>query len=164
MSAQMNADVVNALLTPILEVLWTGAGLRGQVGRLELVSQLPPPPGIYVYITVQGRMFGPVVWTFDTELAETITANMLSVHRSTIDAEACADAVKELSNMMLGNATDALLMAGLPVELSPPQATIVHDGVAPLLPRRTLSIPIQTSAGQVQVLLGLLDHDVAAAV
>jgi CheY-specific phosphatase CheX len=98
------------------------------------------------------------VWAFDPQLAQAITAGMLQGDASALDDDSCADAVSEISNMMLGNATGALAECGYPLEIAAPRTSFVHRGAAVALAQRTLSIVVHTNAGAVNVLFGLSER------
>src|SRR5450631_2257375 len=128
MSAHITPDIVNALLEPVFDVLKTCAGVESHVSRMEFVDELPPAPRLSVTVEVSGRIVGPIVWSFDPEVARKLAAGMLATPDLPVfGSPDCNDALSELANVIVGNATGALLEAGYAVELAPPKTNLAYS-------------------------------------
>jgi len=151
------ADVLHAFIEPLLDVIRSATGLTGQLGPMTLARSMPAPPYMKVQIQVRGRVFGPIICTFDPAMAREVTARMMATEESpAFDSPECRDALGELANILVGNATGALLDVGCAIELAPPHAEVAHE--AGELAHRTLSVPVTTEYGQMNLLIGLSAH------
>jgi chemotaxis protein CheX len=150
----INADVVNAFVSSLVNIFQAATGLKGELEPLTVSTELPPPPGVVVSIQIRGPLFGPAIWNFAPEVASEIAARMLgSESRPPYDSPEAKDAVAELANIVVGNTTDALLQAGYQVELSPPTAEIAPS--LGQLEGRTLAVSLTTSSGPISLYLAL---------
>jgi CheY-specific phosphatase CheX len=149
----VNAEIVNALLEPVSAVLRAWTGDDRPRSKLELATELPPPPGISVSIGVQGELVGRITWNFELPVARQIAATMLARTGVPVEAEACVDAVAELANVIAGNAVGVLAAAGYTVDILPPE-TAVRSDAAPL-PERTLSVGYETPAGKLTMYISV---------
>lgn len=154
MAAPLNAKVVNAFLQPALEVIRRCVQGDTDFERLELSSELPPPPVITVAIQIRGQLVGPVYWTFERPVALKVASSLLG-SRGELDLSSpeCADAIAELANIIAGNATGALLEAGYSVEVSLPRTRVSQSPAQfrEKLPNLVLSTPL----GRVKITFGL---------
>ncbi|WP_224246135.1 chemotaxis protein CheX [Hyalangium gracile] len=154
MSTAISAEVVNAFVSSLVNIFQAATGLKGELSPLTLTTELPPPPTFVVSIQIRGPLFGPTIWSFTPGVAGEITARMLGNASSPpYDTAEVKDAVSEVANIVVGNATDALLKAGYPVDLSPPKAEFATS--AEKLLERTLTVSLNTSAGPLSLHLAL---------
>ena len=151
--AVVNAEIVNALLEPVSAVLRAWTGDDRPPSRMELATELPPPPGISVSIGVQGGLVGRITWNFELPVARQIAANMLAHTGVQVEAESCIDAVAELANVIAGNAVGVLSAAGYIVDILPPE-TAVRIETAPL-PEKTLSVIYETPVGKLTMYISV---------
>lgn len=156
MNAPVPADVVNALLTPLCEVLRTLTGSEPRIERLDLVGNLPEGPCLVVGLDFRGTLLGPVFWTFSPEVASKVAEAMTSTELPlAFDSPVCTDALMELSNMVAGNAVGALAEAGFPVEISVPRSKVSYAPPSEPLPEPQLCVSFQTPSGRMNVTFGL---------
>ena len=150
---RISADIVNALLEPVPSALRAWIGVDRSPAKVDLVSELPPPPGIMVTIELKGGLVGTITWNFEQPVARQIALTMLpgAISDDEICPGACADAVAELANIIAGNASGVLAAAGYPVEIMPPQ-TWVRDQASPLS-EKTLSFTFATPLGRMTMLI-----------
>jgi CheY-specific phosphatase CheX len=150
-----NAEIVNALLEPVMRALRSWAGVGGSLAKLDVATSLPPPPGIAVSIEIRGRLVGSISWNFELPVAHQIAETMLASAGGgpprSIDAGMCADAVTELANIIAGNASGVLSAAGYPVEIMPPE-TVVRDAESPLADK-ALSFTFETPSGKMTMFI-----------
>jgi CheY-specific phosphatase CheX len=154
MNAPINAQVVNAFVDPVVHVIKACVGLDAEVQGLAVVSSLDPPPALSVTIELHGSLAGPVTWVFSQELARQVAAQMLAIDVSGVDPATANDAVAELANIVGGNATGRLADAGYRVEIRPPR---VHADDDRELGRDRLAVTLGTRAGQISVVIGVID-------
>jgi CheY-specific phosphatase CheX len=156
MNSPVNADVVNALLEPIFDVLKACTGVESHVAGVDLAARLPPPPCLMVRVELRGRVVGPISWSFDPKVARELASRLLSSSSPPDFGSAdCTDALAELANVIVGNATGALLNAGYAVEVLPPTTRILEEGVDFQLAERALVVVLQTPVGTVNVVMEL---------
>jgi chemotaxis protein CheX len=154
MKATISAEVVNAFVSPLLGVFQATTGLKAKLELHKLASDVPSLPGVVVTINLSGRIIGQAIWTFEPTVARAIAAHMLASSDSpALDSSECKDAVGELANILLGNATDALLQAGFPVELSVP--TTMVPIAAQKLDHPSVRVSVNTEAGHVNLVLAV---------
>ena len=152
MAAPVSAEFVNALVQSVLDLLRHAGEGEARVGKPVLVSNVPGAPCVSVSVEVRGQVNGPIYWTFDAAVAEALVRALFPVLP---DGIARADAVGELGNIILGNATGALQDAGYPVEVLTPQVVEESAPERGRLPRRTIQVPVRTRTGEVRVLIGV---------
>jgi CheY-specific phosphatase CheX len=156
MNVPINAEVVNALLEPIFDVLKSCTGVEAQVAAVDLATRLPPPPCLMVRVELRGRIVGPISWSFDPKVARELAARMLSsATLPEFGSADCTDALAELANVIVGNATGALLNAGYAVEVLPPTTRILETSPNFKLAERALLVILQTPVGKVNVVMEL---------
>jgi len=152
MAAPVSAEFVNALVQSVLDLLRHAGEGEARVGKPVLVSNVPGAPCVSVSVEVRGQVNGPIYWTFDAAVAEALVRAIFPVPPDGIRQ---ADAVGELGNIILGNATGALQDAGYPVEVLTPQVVEESAPERGRLPRRTIQVPVRTRTGEVRVLIGV---------
>jgi CheY-specific phosphatase CheX len=156
MNAPVNAEVVNALLEPVFDVIKACTGVEAHVAGLDFAAQFPPPPCVMVRVELKGRVVGPISWSFDPNVARELAGRMLS--SSTLPefgSADCTDALAELANIIVGNATGALLNAGYAVEVLPPTTRILQTPANARLAERALAVILETPVGKVNVIMEL---------
>lgn len=164
MPSPVTAEVVNAVVGAVLELLRTCGAPDAQVGRPQLVQNLAGAPCVSVSVEVRGTVHGPIYWTFEPAVADELIRRLFPVLAPELPAASQVDALGELGNIILGNATGALHDAGYPVEILPPQVVTAEQGAGGTLPRRILEVPVRTPQGDIKVLLGVeVQHPAAPA-
>ena len=151
MAAPVSAEFVNAIVQSVLDLLRAAGEGEVRVGKPVLVSNVPGAPCVSVSVEVRGPVNGPIYWAFDAAVAEALVRAIFPMLPDGIPQ---ADAVGELGNIILGNATGALQDAGYPVEILTPQL-VEESGAGGQLPRRTIQVPVRTRNGEVRVLIGV---------
>jgi len=151
MAAPISAEFVNAIVQSVLDLLRAAGEGEVRVGKPVLVSNVPGAPCVSVSVEVRGPVNGPIYWAFDAAVAEALVRAIFPMLPDGIPQ---ADAVGELGNIILGNATGALQDAGYPVEILTPQL-VEESGAGGQLPRRTIQVPVRTRNGEVRVLIGV---------
>jgi CheY-specific phosphatase CheX len=148
-----NLTIVNAFVEPVVQMMQASLGLDARPVGLALTGELDPPPAISVTIETCGGLKGGITWTFSEELARDVAARLLAVPAATVDEQTIAAAAAELANIVVGNATSALLDAGYSVDITPP---VVHtkDGERRLA-NRILAVTLNTGRGTMRVLIDL---------
>jgi CheY-specific phosphatase CheX len=153
MTVPLKAEVVNAFIDPVVNVIKSCIGLDATLGNLKITQQIDPPPDLSVTIEMSGMLSGPVTWVFSPDLSRVVAQRMLSTDPSAVvPAQDCNDAIAELANIVLGNATEKLSDAGYEVDIHPPRMR--GDGEL-ILAERTLAVTLNTSAGRIRVFIGV---------
>jgi CheY-specific phosphatase CheX len=153
MSAPVTANVVNALMEAALKLMRAVGTSEGQVGRPELVTHLPAAPMISVTISVRGAIHADICWSFDEAVVQTLAEKFFPGLDPKVHPIPREDTVGEVANIMLGNATEGLQLAGYPVELLPPQIVSDASGLARQLPERALQVPLTLPEGSVRLVI-----------
>lgn len=159
MESQINAEIVNAVVEPVIAVIRSYVGEEPTVDRIAVTTHIDPPPWLSVSIELRGNLVGPITCVVSEGLARLVASKM--VPEEDVDPIVCHEAVAELANIITGNATGRLVEAGYAVEILPPRP-LAHDADRNLT-RRTLIITLQTAAGEIKILLGLRIHEPSTA-
>ena len=156
MNTPVNAEVVNALLEPVFDVLKSCTGVEAHLSGVDYASKLPPPPCVMVTVELRGGVVGPISWSFDPKVARELAGRMLaSPTLPEFGSADCTDALAELANIIVGNATGALLNAGYTVEVLPPIARVLNTSPNTKLAARALAVVLETPLGNVNVVMEL---------
>jgi CheY-specific phosphatase CheX len=154
LAAPITAEVVNAFVDPVIDVIKTCIGLDTELSGMDLTNQIDPAPFLSATIDFRGTIVGPVTWVVSEELARVIASKMLAIDPAdALNIATCREAVAELANIISGNATGKLCDAGYAVEILPP--TPIDDKSDRMLTERALSVTLCTSAGKIKLLLGI---------
>jgi CheY-specific phosphatase CheX len=154
-TAPIRVEVVNAFVSSLMTLLRSCGENDAKVGPLRLVTQVPAAPSIAVSVEISGSLAGPVMWTFDPEVAKVLIQRLFSLDPNEDSEISTADAVSELSNIVVGNATDKLLAAGYQVELRTPTVVFNENPENCHLPDGAIRVAVQMPTGQVNMLLSL---------
>jgi CheY-specific phosphatase CheX len=151
MAAPISAEVVQAFIQPVVDVVRSCVGLDTRVARLDMTTQIDPAPSLSVSIQVSGKLAGAVTVVLAADVAHLVARKLFSVTPlEAADPATCGEAVAELANIVTGNATGKLLEAGYQVEIHPPH---IHGAGDRELAERTLVVTLHTAAGEIKVLI-----------
>ncbi len=153
--ANINAQVVNAFVDPVVDVIKTFIGIDVQPAGLSITRAIDPPPSLVCTVEMTGRLAGPITWVFSEELARLFATKMMAIDAmDALEQAVCDDVVSELANIITGNATGLLLDAGYEVEILPPR---IHSGSIEdrSLTEQVLVVSLDTSAGVLKILIGV---------
>lgn len=152
-NSPIRAEVVNAFVTSLREIFLTATGLQAELAPLGVVSDSPAPPNMVVRIQISGELAGSAICSFSPGVARASAGYMLASESPAFDSPETRDALGELANILVGNATGALLEQGYSVELSPPTTELAS---APQkLARQSVNVSLNTDSGQVCLVLCL---------
>jgi CheY-specific phosphatase CheX len=149
--AELGAEVVNAFLVPIVELMRTRVGLEAELSMIDFTQQIEPPPWQCVTVAVKGKLVGPVTWVVSEPLARAMAGKL----DATSDG---MQAVTALARLSVGSTTGRLGDAGYEVEILPPEP-LSNAESARRLPQGTLVVTLRTAAGKLKLILGLRPHD-----
>jgi CheY-specific phosphatase CheX len=152
--APVPAELVNILTETVVRLLKTTIGVDAQVGAVKLSDELPPAPMVLVRMDLIGAHLGPISWTFGPKIAEAVACKLLLSESASFPSEEVTDAVAELSNIIVGNAAEALIAAGFPFELTPPDAELQLNLQPMRMGGRCLGLQVKTSLGDIHLLIG----------
>ena len=155
MAAPLTAEVVNAFVDPVLDVIRSYIGIDAQKAQLSITEDIDPPPSLVCTVEMTGRLTGPVTWVFSEDLARLFASKMMAV--DALDAlgnAVCDEVVSELANIITGNATGILTDAGYEVEILPPRTR--GPGLDERkLTEKSLVVSLETSVGVLKVVIGV---------
>ena len=151
----MNAEIVNAFVVSILDVLQTMAGLEPRRGEARLKGADERCYDVSAVVGVTGQVQGFVALSFSVAAALHVVGCFLGEAMGRVD-EQVKDAVGELANMLAGGAKKALASTGREMRISIP-SVIVGPSHRIARPRGTpcLEVPFETEAGPFSVELCL---------
>lgn len=149
----VNADVVNAFVDPLVDVIRSVVGIDAQPAGLGVTEHLDPPPSLVCTIEMTGRLVGPITWVFNEDLARLFAGRLLATDAlEPVEKATCLEAVAELANIISGNATGKLLEAGYEVDILPPRIHLDEDrGVI----ERALVVWLDTELGRIKIIIGV---------
>ena len=154
MNKPIRAEVVNAFVSSLREIFLASTGIESELAPLHVASRGPPPPNLLVSIQITGRVHGPAICSFEPGVACEIAGRMLATDVApAFDSPECRDALGELANIIMGNATGALLEEGYPIQLSTPTTALAST--PQVLDHRSIKVSLNTRSGQVSMLLCL---------
>ncbi len=116
----MKAEYVNAFLEPAVSVIKKVLKVKVTIGEITKAVTVNARDAFSVIIGLSGDLSGVVIIGFSMKTARNIAAKMLCKDKLTdlnIDAK---EALSELVNMIVGNATGNLYDLGLKELLTPP--------------------------------------------
>ncbi len=154
MNKPIKAEVVNAFVSSLREIFLASTGIESELAPLNVATSGPPAPNMLVSIQITGGVQGPAICSFEPGVAREIAGRMLATEvEPEFDSPECRDALGELANIIIGNATGTLLDEGYQVELSLPTTALAST--PELLDQRSIKVSLNTRSGQVSMLLCL---------
>jgi len=150
----MNADYINSFLIATFEIFKTEIQESVSLGVPKTVITSKTRHEISVSIEVFGDVKGYVTFCCNKELAKKYSSTVMQRDFND-DNQLIVDGFGELANIIMGRASCFLDETGFKTEFSPP---IFHIGIGDPIysaPIKTLEIPVQTSMGDVSILIGL---------
>ena len=155
MTAKISADVVNAFVDPVVDVLRTFVGIEAHPSQVAMIDHLDPPPMMVCSVELNGSLAGPVTWVFTEEMVELFASRLIAGEAMEALAGATRlDAVAEFANIFLGNATGRLSDVGYAVQMQPPK---IHGPLPEdrALPGRELAVWLDSSIGRMKLIIGV---------
>ncbi len=151
MAAPISAEVVQAFIQPVVDVVRSFVGLDPRLAGVDTTMCIDPAPSLSVTVEVSGRLAGAVTVVLGAEVARLVASKLFAMDPAqTADPTTCGEAAAELANIVTGNATGKLLDAGYQVEIHPPH---LHNDNDRALQERTLVVTLLTTAGTIKVLI-----------
>lgn len=152
----VNADIINKFLGATTTVLGDYFNIKiKQGGKAQAIPASSPMAPVSVLLEMTGDLAGQFVFGCQPPVALDIArAMMLNPDYPDFD-EMCRSALAELGNMIAGMASTRLSEMGVVVDLVPPlvvtgENVSIHFSV-PMI----IGIPLNTSAGEIQVCIAL---------
>jgi chemotaxis protein CheX len=102
----------------------------GKVGKVSLKELPYTAKDIAVIIGIEGDLQGQAIYTMDKNCGIYLASKlMMGFPLESLD-EMAISAIRELGNMISGNAASALFGHGIKVDITPPTFTIEREGAA----------------------------------
>jgi len=144
---------LNAFVQPAIHVLATMAGISAQAGPPRKHSAITDAEAVTVMIGIKGDYTGTILFRFSERLACRIVKDLISPDRE-IEAlnSDVQDALGELANVIVGNATGHLDALGIQAMMTPPIIT-VGKNVKFVFPETNelVVVPLATPAGEIEM-------------
>ncbi len=159
MSERYNVQFINPILSGVLSVLSTMAGIEAKPGRPYLNRKRKAAGDITGSVEISGHAKGVISLSLSREVILTIVNNMLSENYTEINDD-IADAVGELTNMISGQARSILSESGMSFQSGTPTVTqgkgarLKHIDSAPIL-----AVPFSCENGSLVVEISLDEAD-----
>ncbi len=153
--ASYNVDFINPMLTAVLHVLSTMAGITVQPQSPYLNKDGKAIGDITGQVTIEGCAKGVIALSLSTSIVLKIVNNMLFENYTAINDD-IADAVGELTNMISGQARSSLSEKGMLFQASTPSVIIGKGKPIDHIPKAPiLSIPFTSDEGDLVVEISL---------
>ncbi len=151
MSEQYNVQFINPILSAVLNVLSTMAGIEARPGKPYLNKNRTAPHDITGLVGIQGHAAGVISVSLSEKLVLKVVGNMLYEQFDEIN-EDIKDAVGELTNMISGQARRILSESGMSFKAGTPGVVmgkgepLAHIPSAPVL-----AVPFTCTEGELVV-------------
>ncbi|GAB4269637.1 MAG: chemotaxis protein CheX [Deferrisomatales bacterium] len=152
----MNAEHVNAFLTPSVQVIRKMAGVDVRLGKVQIHSAMQMTDHLSIVIGLQGGLSGAVILTAQRAVAAALAARVAGEALEEPGGEECRAILAELANTIVGNATGHLYELGIRQSITPP--TVVSGSEVRFdfgAGTRSVRIPLDTEVGRVDVIVSL---------
>jgi len=144
---------LEAFVQPAVHVLETMAGISAQAGPVRKHTAITSSEAVTVMIGIKGDYTGTILFRFSERLACRIVKNLISpdheIEELNNDAQ---DALGELANVIVGNATGRLDKLGIQAIMTPPIITVGRN-VKFVFPEinELIVVPLATQAGEIEM-------------
>ncbi|MCL2854243.1 MAG: chemotaxis protein CheX [Defluviitaleaceae bacterium] len=116
----MKVEVVNSFVQGAQHTLSTFCGQMDKLGKV-FTKQAPfPASDISILIGIHGELNGEVIYTMDERSGLLLASKLMAGFDVTTLDEMSISAIKEIGNMISGNAANALFNHGFTVDITPP--------------------------------------------
>jgi len=152
--SSLNVQFINPFISAASQVLESEIGQDVQRGKVSLHKSGTTSKEVTVALGVTGEVKGAVFYGFSEATARSIVSEMMGEPVPIFD-ELAESAIAEMGNVITGLATMEMEKSGYECNIAPP--TVVHGrGVyISTLDFHRLIMPLQTSAGEVEVNVAL---------
>lgn len=144
---------LNAFVQPAIHVLATMVGIAAQAGPPRKHTAITDSEAVTVMIGIKGDYTGTILFRFSERLACRIVKNLISPDREIEELNSdVQDALGELANVIVGNATGHLDALGIQALMTPPIIT-VGKNVKFVFPEtdELVVVPLATQAGEIEM-------------
>jgi CheY-specific phosphatase CheX len=151
MSKRITAEQLNAFVVPAVEVLEKLGRISAQVGTLRRECLSIPLDGLVIVIGIDGDLVGKVVFLFDPPIFVQILNTVLGPPVPLLTDPICWDAMAEVANMIVGNATGRMETLGLRVNINPPQILTWKEVSRWMPDNEGIVIPLKCNLGEIGI-------------
>ena len=124
----MKVENVNSFVQGAQNTLSTISGQTGKLGKISLKGPPYSSNDIAIIIGVMGDLKGEVIYTMDEKTGLYLARKlMMGFDVPSLD-EMAISAVREIANMISGNAASTLFGHGIKVDITPPTFTMEKAG------------------------------------
>lgn len=150
----MKAEYINPFVGAafsVLEMVLGSTPVKGQLGIQQVTSTIHD---VNVVIGVTGPVQGNIIYGMGLQTALSVASKMTMQDLKMLDALG-KSALAELANMISGNALLTLSESGIVCDITPPSLVKGQKVEISLLALPSLVLPIETSCGELTIMLGL---------
>ena len=148
---EIRADHINAFVVPTLDILKRMGKIDATIKEIRRgESEEGTPCTISVKIEFMGDLKGTFIIRFEKFTACAIGATMMGSETIEDLDDQGKDALAELSNVIVGNATGKLANLGIRIMISPPS---VSQGTGGPLTGHPFVVPLDSTHGGMEVVL-----------
>ena len=151
----MNEEYVNSFLVPARLVWKKELGDELAVTSAEVVSHQFTTDAVTAIIGVSGYLEGNVLYGFTEETAKRIVSTMAGEEIKDIRNDLGLSALREIANMISGNAATHLAQAGYPCQISPPVMVEPRDSRFTTLGSSQILVSFSSAHGALSVRINL---------
>lgn len=156
----MNVKFVNPFVEAATEVIQLETGIALTRGDLGLEKSPFITDDITVVIALVGMVTGNVLYSLSFETAVALASHMLGEKLDSFDNLA-QSGIAELGNVITGQASIKLSLAGYESTISPPTLVVGKGIMISTLDRPRLVVPFRSELGDILVHLALREGTVA---
>ena len=121
----MKVENVNSFVQGAQSTLSMVSGQAGKLGNIFVKNPPYTSNGLSVIIGIVGDLQGEVIYTMDESCGLYLASKLMAGFTVTEMDEMSISAVREVANMISGNAASALFSHGVKVDITPP--TFVNE-------------------------------------
>lgn len=148
----MKAEYINPVFKAVTEVFKAMLDLEVSRGATRTVAG--EMQEVDIRINVKGDVTGSILFQFPHDTTLNIVQIMSGMEIKEVDSFVTS-AMGEISNIISGNAASYLSKLNYHCDIMPPQIAVADAAVSPNFSQETLSIPLHTSIGDMNIHISL---------
>ncbi len=145
----MDANYVNAFVKSSITIFDSVAGLKLNLQKPTTKPYRHTAEDVMIRVDIIGEVLGEVIIIFDNSMAKKIASNMMMGMAVEELDEISTSAIKELGNMLMGNAATLLYNENIKVDITPPM--IVFDDQKERENLEFIGVPFNTDLGNINL-------------
>ena len=141
----MNADYLNPILVAVKNTFGTMIGIEVLPGKPIIKKEASPSFEVNGRINLSGAIGGSIFISIPRKLSLLLASCLLDEEKDDLDDD-CIDAIKEITNMIVGNAKSNF--PNDEIRISVPELFIGNDGIIFPIGCPVISMPFSSDEGE----------------